>query len=285
LFLGLSGFVLSRFMRARWIFNVSDLWPDSAVRLGVIGQGQALKLSEKLEAFCYQKAWAVTGQSRTILQNIQERFHSVHTYHLSNGADTKLFNPEIVPVPIYEKKEAELLAVYAGLHGLAQGLDQILRAAGRFEGKIHFLFVGDGPKKNELIQLAQQMKLRNVTFVDPMLKKHIPGMLAAADICLIPLKSYLPGAVPSKIYESMASGKPILLIAEGEAADIVNGNQAGLTVHPGDEVRLINALQIFVNDGELRKNMGLNGRKAALAKFDRQSIVDRFSSFLQSTEN
>ena len=94
LFLGISGYLLSRWKRARWIFNVSDLWPESAVRLGFLQEGLSLRLSQALEAFCYRKAWLVTGQSRSILADIQERFPGVRTVHFSNGVDTVLFHPD-----------------------------------------------------------------------------------------------------------------------------------------------------------------------------------------------
>jgi colanic acid biosynthesis glycosyl transferase WcaI len=282
LILGFAGFILGRLKRAKWIFNVSDLWPESAVRLGVLHEGLVLKLGQKLEAFCYQTAWIVTGQSRTIVENIIERFPSLKTYHLSNGVDTSLFTPEVVPLEIWKEKDDKLFAVYAGLHGLAQGLDQILRAAPIFIAKIHFIFIGDGPTKKNLLSMKDQLNLTNVTFLPPMNKVDVSKTLAAADICIVPLKTYLPGAVPSKMYEAMASGKAILLIAEGEAAEIIEKNHAGVVVKPGDEAGLERALDLLASDAELRSTMGRAGREAALSKYDRQSIIDQFLSFLQS---
>ena len=93
LFLGIAGYLLARRTRARWIFNVSDLWPESAVHLGAVSPGRALDAAYALERFCYEKAWLVTGQSAEILENIRRRFPTVSTYHLSNGVDTELFEP------------------------------------------------------------------------------------------------------------------------------------------------------------------------------------------------
>jgi len=94
LFLGITGFWLSRWKRARWIFNVSDLWPESAVRLGMLNNKIALRMSEWLEAFCYNNAWLITGQSKSIIENIQQRFPRVQTYHFSNGVDAARFCPD-----------------------------------------------------------------------------------------------------------------------------------------------------------------------------------------------
>src|SRR5258706_9454798 len=91
LFLGISGYLLSRLKRARWFFNVSDLWPESAVRLGVVQNAFLLRIGYWLEAFCYRKAWCVGGQSREILESIGSRFPNVQTYYLSNGTDTNFF--------------------------------------------------------------------------------------------------------------------------------------------------------------------------------------------------
>jgi glycosyltransferase involved in cell wall biosynthesis len=152
LFLGISGYLLSRIKKAKWIFNVSDLWPESAVRLGVLNEGLALKLAKWLEGFCYRKAWLVTGQSKSILADIERRFPDVATYHLSNGVDTELFGPENFQQAIRKKlsPDGDLIFFYGGLHGLAQGLDQILRAAQEAPEGVRFVLMGDGPEKEAL---------------------------------------------------------------------------------------------------------------------------------------
>ena len=287
LFLGLSGYILSRLKKAQWLFNVSDLWPESAVRLGVIGNGLPLKLSEALESFCYRKAWAVTGQSHTILENIHERFPDIRTYHFSNGVDIDKFAPAVQNGN--EKVKHLLLAtkrgtvaLYAGLHGMAQGLDQILLAAQRLKDlpDLEFVFLGDGPEKSALIHMANDLGVDNVRFLDPLPREQMPAVLAAADISLVPLKMYIPGAVPSKLYEAMASAIPVVLIAEGEAAQIVRDNHAGLVVTPGDIEGITNSLRALICDVNLRKQMGDSGRYAAAIYFDRAKIVDQFVDFL-----
>lgn len=287
LFLGISGYLISRLKRARWIFNVSDLWPESAVRLGAVSDGLALKMSEKLEAFCYRKAWLVSGQSKSILQNIEERFPKVRTYHLSNGVDKDLFSPVLQNDELRKQlaPEKEVILFYGGLHGLAQGLEQILFAAEKINQtmnkRVQFVFVGDGPQKQELIELASSLNLRNIKFLDPVEKKAMPALVALADICLIPLKIYLPGAVPSKLYEAMASEKPVILIAEGEAAEIVSSAVAGVVVHPGDIDGLANAIVRLIDNPDEAKAMGKAGRKAVELYYDRRNIVDGFAEFLR----
>lgn len=286
LFLGISGFFLSRLKGAKWIFNVSDLWPESAVHLGVLKDGLFLSLANWLEAFCYRHAWLVTGQSHSILSNIKTRFPDVTTYHLSNGVNTSLFHPEKFQKEINNQlaPNNEIIAFYGGLHGLAQGLDQILYAAKELSSSIKVVLIGDGPEKERLVKLAKDLLLEHVMFLDAVEKKKMPGILASVDICLIPLKVNLPGAVPSKLYEAMASAKPVLMIAEGEAADIVCKHQVGYVVKPGDISGIVAGINRLANDYKLRERLGKNGREAAVKYFSREEIINKFAKFLEKDQ-
>jgi glycosyltransferase involved in cell wall biosynthesis len=289
LFLGISGYLLARRTGARWIFNVSDLWPESAVRLGVVSEGWGLSAASALERFCYRKAWLVTGQSAEILANIRERFPGVATYHLSNGVDVTLFRPDRKEsatrgLLLDGASEPACIALYAGLHGIAQGLEQLLDAAEDLAGRreLRFVFVGDGPERTHLIEVARSRGLQNVRFLDPLPRERMPAVLASADIALIPLKTALPGAVPSKIYEAMGAGVPILLLADGEAAEIVRRAGAGLVAGPGQRRDATQALEKLLTDHGLRATLGRSGRAVAEAEFDRRAIADEFVRRLEA---
>lgn len=279
LFLGISGYLLSRIQRARWIFNISDLWPASAVELGMIQPGSAgYKVGIALEKFLYSKAWLVTGQSKTILADISRRFPGVNAYHLSNGVNVAQF------APVENSQPAEKLRViYAGLHGLAQGLDQVLAAVALLRDMDHFevLFIGDGPEKQKLTNMARSLGLQMVQFLDPLPKSRMPAVLSTADILIVPLKVQLTGAVPSKLYEAMAMAKPVVLVAESEAAAIVQEAKCGLVVRPGDVSGIADALRFLLTHSERRREMGANGRRAAEEKYDRATIARNFSRHLQ----
>lgn len=287
LFLGLSGIWLSWIKRARLIFNVSDLWPESAVQLGLVRKNSHVhRLSSWLEKVCYRRAWLVTGQSKEILSDIQARFPDKHTYHLSNGVDVEKFgsnhsgqggNPLL-------STSGRCVALYAGLHGLAQGLGQLILAADelRNEPGLEIILVGDGPEKQVLVAAAHNRELPNLRFLDPVPADNVPDLLASADILLITLKSYIPGAVPSKLYEAMASGKPVLLVASGEPAAIVGRYQAGIVVEPDNISGLVNALQMLRDNPELRQELGRNGRRAAEDSFNREKIVAGFITYLET---
>lgn len=287
LFLGLSGVWLSRLKGTRLIFNVSDLWPETAVRLGVVREGSALhRVSTRLEGFCYRHSWMVAGQSREIVASIALRFPHCRTYHLSNGVDCGGFGADRATPEARALLGAGTgcIALYAGLHGIAQGLPQLLAAADALRGECgpELVFVGDGPVKAELVDDARARALSRVRFLDARPAAQLPPLLAAADILVVPLGLEIPGAVPSKLYEAMASGRPVVLVATGEAASIVRDNRAGIVVAPGDIAGIAEALRTLRDHPELRAELGANGRKAAELHFDRTEIARRFIAMLES---
>jgi glycosyltransferase involved in cell wall biosynthesis len=283
LFLGLAGLWLSWSQSARLIFNVSDLWPESAVRLGVIQPGSAgHRWSELVESACYRRAWLVTGQTSAIVTDIQERFPRVRTHHLSNGVDTAKFRPDAgSPSP------SSCRVLYAGLLGLAQGLDQLIDAAIalRHEPDLEFVLAGEGPCRAALIERVAAQGLERVRFLDPRPHADMPALLASADIIVVPLHRSFGDAVPSKLFEALASGRPIVLVASGEAARIVHEADAGIVVSPDDALALVSALRRLAADPALRARLGANGRAAAAERFDRHRIVDAFAALLEAGEH
>jgi colanic acid biosynthesis glycosyl transferase WcaI len=287
LFLGITAVWLSRLKRAKLIFNVSDLWPESAVRVGVIRQDSfAHRLGKRLEAFCYRYAWLVTGQSRTILQDIQTRFPGRTTFLWSNGADTQAFQPQRGTEESRARltSNGEFVVLYAGLHGLAQGLEQVLDAASELqrEGGFRFVLVGDGPLKQKLRRRVTDTGIRNVTFLETVPSAEMPALLAAADLAVVPLGMHIPGAIPSKLYEAMASGRPVVLIASGEAAEFLLRLRAGLVVAPGQIASLVRGIRELRSNPELALTLSRNARQAAVEHFDRTKIARAFVRYLES---
>ncbi len=285
LFLGISGYLLSRLKGTRLIFNVADLWPQSAVELGVVGDGMALKAALALEAFCYHKAWLVSGQNRGILDDIERRFPEVPTHHLSNGVDPELFHPGVVSRRQHFGlgRDDECIVLYAGLHGLAQGLTQVLEAAARLRDVtgLRFAMVGDGPAKEHLQAKAAEMQLDNISFFDPQPRQMMPELLASADIAIACLERSMIGAVPSKIYEAMGAARPIVLAAEGEPADIVQQSGGGLTVPSGDVAGIAAAIRRLAEHPDERRALGERGRQAAIERYHRGKIVNSFIDRLE----
>lgn len=284
LFLAVAGWLLAAVKRARWILNVSDLWPESAKYIGMMKEEHmAYRALRALARWLYRKAWLVTGQSKEIVEQIAKETPEARVYHLSNGVDTGVFSPERFSQEVRTGylKEGEVGFVYAGLHGLFQGLDQIIRVAQLLKGEpVRFLLFGDGPEKESLEMRARNLGLDNVDFYAPVPHGRMPDILASMDAALITLRSQIVGAVPSKIYEAMASGIPVLLVAGGEAARVVADNGCGLAVRPGDTDALAAAVRRLASDSEMRRRLGAVGRAVAQASFNRERIARDFEAVL-----
>lgn len=284
LFLGITAYLLSRIKKAKLIFNVSDLWPESAEKLGLIKSKPLLRATTKLEEFLYRKSFLISGQTQGIVKNISERIPDKQVYWLRNGAALSYYNPNKI-TSAWRKdngfKKKDFLIYYGGIIGHAQGLEVILKAAYRLqkEDDIQFVLMGSGPVKDALLEMKNDMRLANVNFFDTVPKTEIPEVLAAMDISIIPLKKLdlFKGAIPSKIFESLAMKKPILLGVEGEAKDLfIDEGNCGLAFQPENDEELAEKVLLLSRDQEQIISLGNNARSYAELKFDREKIADEF---------
>jgi len=289
LFLSISGWLLAKVKGARWILNVSDLWPDSAKYIGMLEERSfSYRMLQKMAHFFYRKAWLVTGQSKEIISEIGHQVPQARLHHLSNGVDPREFHPQKRGEAIRQQylRNGEAGFIYAGLHGLFQGLEQILLAAEKLKGEsVRFLLFGDGPEKEALVKKASDLGLSNVDFYFPLSHRDISSLIASMDVAVAPLKKSIRGAVPSKIYEAMASGVPILLVANGEASEIIHRTGAGVAVAPGDIEGLVLSIRYLLSHAESCKEMGRYGRLAAETLFDRARIAEEFEALLLKEES
>ena len=283
LFIGYAARYLSKRWGCPYVLNISDLWPESAVRMGVVKPGVATWLAERLELSLYRGAAGVTGQSSGIIDSIKQRCPDTSTEVITNGVDPQRFS--LKP----DAESAELLGtepgpifVYAGLFGFAQGLDQILDLAKSLpvETPGRFVLIGDGPLREALQQRVDDEAITRVKILPAQPRERIPALLSAADVAIISLGMAIPGAVPSKIYEAMAASLPILLIAAGEPCERVARANCGIAVPPGDPDALRVAFQRLIENPSLRGELGANGRRAAETVYDRRSIAQRLNEFL-----
>ncbi|WP_346848623.1 MULTISPECIES: glycosyltransferase family 4 protein [unclassified Clostridium] len=287
LFLGWSGYVLSKMKKAKFVFNVSDLWPESAVKLGVLHNKAMIKASTWLEEFCYRKAAAVTGQTKGIVDNIVSRGFDKNKVHIiTNGVDTEFFKKENKSEEFRESIgiEDKFAVVYAGIHGIAQGLEVLVDAAEiiKEEKEIQIVFIGEGPEKPMLMNRVKEKKLENVTFLPMQHKKDMPKIIASMDATVVPLKKLdiFKGALPSKMFENLASEIPIVLAVEGEAENLINSAKAGIVVEPENSKEIAEAILRLYKDKELREKLGENGREYAIRNFSREAIARKLENIL-----
>lgn len=285
LFLGYSALRLAKTKKAKLIFNVSDLWPESAEKLGVVTNSTMLKMAYNLEEKLYKASVLVSGQTQGICQSINQRFPQVKTYWLPNGVDMNYYNPQQIAAGDFRIKnnidQNDFVFLYAGIIGLAQGLEIILEAAKAVKDKPHLKFVllGNGPEKPKLIELQKQYGLSNVIFIDFVPKSQMPQVLKSVNAAIIPLKKLdlFKGAIPSKIFESLAMELPILLGVDGEARDLfIQKGQCGLYFEPENVNELVKAVIDVSSDYTKAKQLGVNGRNYVNQNFNRDTIAEKF---------
>ena len=288
LFLGITAVLLKKNKKARLVFNVSDLWPESAIKLGLVTNSVAIRLSTWLEEWIYRNSNQISGQTQGIVKNIQTRFTSKPVFWLRNGVNPVELRSRVTGFDWRSSNgyaKDDLLLYFGGLIGYAQGLDCILYAADRLrnEKKLHFIIMGDGPDKERLVAISRKLELPNLKFYAGVSKKEIADVLSAVDIAIIPLRKIelFEGAIPSKIFEILALEKPVLLGIKGEAKDLfIDEGKAGLAFEPENDEELAELIRRLKNDPDLSKQLGINGARYAATYFDSQHIADAFWTFL-----
>jgi len=290
LFLGYSAIRLSRKLKAKLIFNVSDLWPESAEKLGIVTNKYLLKLAYQLETKCYKSAYLVTGQTQGIVDDISNRFPSSRVYYLPNGVDTSFYDPQKVKTDDFRERNGfkmdDVLIFYGGILGHAQGLEVILYAADllRERSQVHFILQGTGPEHERLLKLKENLNLEQLHFFDPVQKKDMPSIIKSIDVAIIPLKKLqlFEGAIPSKVYEALAMKKPLLLGVSGEAKKhFIDKAKAGLFFEPENYEDLARQILSLIEHPKERLDMGENARNYVSLYFDRDKIAKDFLAQLR----
>ena len=281
LFLGISAWLIAKVRKAQLIFNVSDLWPESAEKLGIIGDGLPLRAAYRLEGWLYRQSCLVTGQTQGIVADIVRRFSDVPAIWLPNGIDDDVV-ASVERDSSWRSQyglEGKKVFMYAGVLGHAQGLEVIVMAAKRLRGnkQIAFVIVGDGPLTEELQELNTTHKA-GVIFIPNTPKQIVLGMIADVYSYIVPLKKLdlFKGAIPSKLFDPLSFGVPILLGVEGEAKSLfIDDARAGLAFEPEDDKDLAHTVVRLVEDPKERDQMGRNGLEYVGSNFNRSVIAKR----------
>ncbi len=291
LFVGGAALVLSALRRTPLVFEVRDLWPESAVALGELKNPRAIALAERLERACYRRARRVVVVTTGIRQRLLERgLPSDKLVLIPNGTNTDLFQPQPEAGAALRDElglDDAFVVLYAGIHGIAQGLETVIEAASllRADSDIRFLFVGEGPVKNEIKALAEGYGLYNVHFHPEIPRERVPAFLSAADVALVPLRKLelFKGALPSKMFDAWAAGCPTLVSIEGEAQQVLERSSAGRFVEPENPQALVEAIRALAADRTAARLMGNRGRAFVEAHFSRQAQARQLDELLRTT--
>lgn len=285
---GIPGILMKLFRPEKFVFEVRDLWPELPREMGVISNPVLLKSMELLEWASYKASDGCIALSPGIKEGIERRSKSIPVKMIPNGCDLDLFNPET-----NEKKEIpgvgddDFVALFAGAHGIANGLDAAIDAATelkkRGEEQVKLVFIGDGKEKSRLIKRADKEHLDNCLFLDPVPKMALPGYLKRADTGLMLLQNipaFYYGTSPNKFFDYISAGIPVLNNYPGWVADLIKQHECGITVSPDSPEAFADGLLALKNRSD-RERLGKNGRKLAESQFNRKVLSDQFVDFLE----
>lgn len=291
LFNGLTAIALRLLKRARYLFMVSDLWPESAVQMGILKHSVLISLSRSLERLAYRYSDAILALTKGIQHDIQSRVSRVEKVHLfRNSVSCDYFCPAPGSSSVRRQlglSQDDFVALYAGTLGLAQNLTTVVNAAARLqesgELRIQFVLAGNGGESESLKTQARELHLQNLQIVGTYAAQRIPELINAADCVLVPLRrlELFRGALPTKMFEGMACAKPIILGIQGEAAELIEEAHAGLCISPDDPSALCEAVRFLMNNSEKAREMGLNGRRYVSNRFSRDSRTHELIDILE----
>lgn len=283
LFVGGAALALSFLRRIPLAFEVRDLWPESAVALGELTNPRAITLASWLEEACYRRARTIVVVTEGIQARLVERgIPAEKVVLIQNGANVDLFRFDPAARQRIRRElgiEDQFTVVYAGIHGIAQGLETLVEAADLLRGDpaIHFLMIGSGPAREQIEALVQTLALPNLTMLPEQPREAIPGFLSAADAAVIPLKALdlFKGALPSKMFDAWACERPVLLSVDGEARRALERAGGGIYIPPEDPQALVSAIHGLARDPALAQAMGVRGRTFTASHYSRQALAEQ----------
>ncbi len=270
-FAAVAGWLTGALKRVPFVFELGDIWPASIVGVGAMERNPLLGLMEKLELFLYRRAARVVALTRAFKANLTRRgIDPEKIVVVRNGVDLGRYAPRPRDAALATEWNlaGKFVVGYVGTHGMAHGLGNVLDAAEKTRARadICYLLVGDGAEREMLLAEAARRDLANVRMIGPQPKDAMPRIWSLCDVALVHLRDspVFAEVIPSKIFEAMGMGKPILLAAPaGEAKEIVEADGAGIWVPPGDAGALAAAARKLADDPEMRARLAEAALRAA----------------------
>ncbi len=288
-FCGLTGVIARTWLRAPWVLEIRDIWPESIVTVGAMKKGLSVRALKWLERSAYRSADNIVAVTDSFLPHIAKRCgNPAKISVIKNGVDLTFFTRDGNPLAA---KTAlgfgdHFVAAYVGTHGVAHGLDTILEAARLTidDPRILYVMVGDGAERERLIEKARAMKLNNVRILGQRPKSDMPLVWAATDASLILLRrnELFKKVLPSKMFEAMGMARPIVLGVEGEAKELLHAAGAGIAITPESAEELAAAVRRLAAEPALSTAYGESGAVYAREEFDRTKLAARYVDILSA---
>jgi colanic acid biosynthesis glycosyl transferase WcaI len=291
LLVGVAGLVLARLKRVPFVFEVRDLWPQTAIDLGVIRHPALTSSLTRLERWLYRSARLVIVVSEEFIGHIEKAgVPRERIVFVPNGVDVDGALANAQPAPEAARPVPGVVTVsYVGTHGMCQGLSTIVNVAEqlREDPSIRFLFVGEGAEKELVKQKATHLGLDNCVFLDAVPREQVASIYRDSDICLVPLidRPVFRTVLPSKIFEIMAFRKPIILSTGGRAERLVSDAGAGICAPPEDVKEITSAIRRLRDTPSLRDELGVSGEIYVREHFDRRALARRYVAALEEASS
>jgi len=286
----ISGWLLSCFFRCKFVFELRDLWPESIVAVGAMKRGLLIKLLERLELFLYHRADCIVAVTHAFKQNLVSRgVPASKIFVVLNGVDLSKYSPSNSKDELLAQQlgiHNKFVVAYLGTHGMAHGLDKVLDCAYLLKenSDIVFLFAGDGAERPKLLEKRQHLGLTNVIMHEAFPKEDMHKVWSLADLALIPLRNLdtFRTVIPSKIFEAMAQGIPLLIsLPEGETTELVQNIGSGVVVEPENPEAMAQAVLKLYRDKELVQTIREAGLKQTV-NFDRTQLAQNMLTILSN---
>ena len=290
LIVGITAFILSRFKRIPFVFEVRDLWPESAIDTGVLQNKLIIKLAYWFENFIYKKASLINVLTPAFRDKLIEKgVPKEKICFIPNAADFSLAEAVQNKFDAQKFKEDlgfkdKFVITYVGAHGVANYLIQLVEAAEKLsDTHVVFQLIGSGMQKKMLQEEVKKKNLDNVIFRDPVPKSEVFKFILASDMGASVLKNVdtFKTIYSNKTFDYMSCKKPILLAIDGVSRTLVESANCGVYVEPENTEAIVNAIKRILNENELEL-MGLNGYNYALQHFDRKRLAENYIGYLNS---
>ncbi|MEH6383024.1 MAG: glycosyltransferase family 4 protein [Colwellia sp.] len=280
-FTAISAWALSAVRFKPFVFELRDIWPASITAVGAMGRSLPIRILEKIEMFLYRRADKIISVTHSFKSELIERgVDGTKIDVVLNGVDLSKYEPALHKDETFAKQydlTDKFVVGYVGTHGLAHSLDKIVEAAELLTDlkDVRILFAGGGAAKTDVEKLVKDKQLSNVVLIPRQQKELMPQLWSLCDISLISLKDtdLFKTVIPSKIFESMGMGLPMVMTApEGEATDIVKSSNSGLIVNPESPGQVVEVIRLLYEDRKYLLDLGNNSSVAA-KKFDRKELA------------
>lgn len=295
LFVGITAYILSIFKRTPFVFEVRDLWPESAIDTGVLQNKYIIKFAYWFEKFIYNKASLINVLTPAFYKTLVEvkNVPNSKLIEIPNAADFAISDDLLsnFDFELFRKElgwDSKFVVTYVGAHGVANGLHQINETAQLLSNtNVLFVLIGAGMKKLELIEQTNDLKLENVIYLDAMPKKEVLKYVLASDIgtSVLIKNDTFKTVYSNKTFDYMSCKKPILMVIDGVSRELVEKADAGVFVEPENIKDFSEKILMYMKEPELLKIQGENGYNFAKENFDRDLLAKKYLKYLESFKN